>query len=137
MNLKKVVIAAIACIVLLLILLNSGMVADQAMSWVSEHPKDPDAPEVLYRAGRWCDIMGDNEKALVVYWKLYEQYPENGDLVAPALYYSADIKANGTNIIGLRKQAVPILEIIMNQYASQQEWSTKAKQLFDEVNYVH
>ena len=136
MDLKKVVITAIACIILLILLLNSSILADQAVAWVTKNPKDPEAALVLFRAGRWCDTMGDNDRAQVIYWQLDEQYPERADLVAPALFYSADILANGSNILGLRKQANPILEIIMNQYSSQQEWSTKAKKLFDEVNYV-
>jgi hypothetical protein len=134
--LKKPVVIALIVIAFFVIALNSAMIADQAISWVKENPKDVDAPIVLYRAARWCDIMGDNKKATAIYLQLYQQYPEKGDLCAPALYYVADIMANDSNITVLRQQSVPYLEIILSQYSAQGDWPTKAKQLLDEVKYV-
>ena len=134
---KKLVWTAIAIIAVFAVALNTSMIAGQAEAWVAAHPKDPNAPQVLFDAARWCDWMGDNDKAIQVYWELYQQYPERGDLCAPALYYCAYIKDNSSNIVGIRKQAVPYLEIIMDQYVGQGDWSTKAKALYDEVNYVH
>jgi len=134
---KKLIIISAAVILGLIVILNTSMVADQAMAWVSAHPKDPDAPEILYRAARWCDLLGSGDQAAVVYKKLYENYPDRADLCAPALYYLGSDLANGTYIVGIKKQALPYLGIVMNQYASQKEWCTKAKQLYDEVDAVH
>ena len=133
---KKLIWGAIALIVLFVLALNSSILADQAVAWVKANPKDPNAPLVLYRAGRWSDIMGSNDKALEIYDMLYKEYPENAELCAPALYYSAQIKTNGSNIVGLRKQALPYLDTLLNQYSTQEEWRVKAKQLYDEVNYA-
>jgi hypothetical protein len=68
---------------------------------------------------------------------LYQQYPERGDLCAPALYYTAKDKANGSYIVGIKRQALDYLNILFNQYSGQTEWCTKGKQLYDEVNYAH
>lgn len=135
--LKKLIIGAIIVIILVIIGLNSGIVADQAVSWVQAHPKDPSAPDVLYRTGRWCDIMGNDKRAAVIYLQLYQQYPERGDLCAPALYYTAADKVNNTYIVGIKKESLQYLDILFNQYSSEKEWCTKGKQLYDEVNYVH
>lgn len=134
---KKLIYAAIVFIVLFIIALNAGMVADQAVAWVNQHPKDSGAPDVLYKAARWCDLMGSNDKAVEIYWMLYQQYPERADLCAPGLYYAASIKANSSYIVALRQQANQYLQVIMDQYPSQGDWGTKAKKLYDEVNYVH
>ena len=131
---KKLVIAAILVIAVFFVALNTSMIADQATAWVKEHPKDPNAPVVLYRAARWCDIMGDNKKAIETYWSLYQQYPESSELCAAALYYSAQIQANATSA---RKLANTYLDIIIKEYPNSGNWSTKAKELYDEVNYVH
>ena len=133
---KKPIVWALIIIAIFVVVLNSGMIADLGVSWVKENPKDPDAPVVLYRAARWCDIMGDNKKATAVYLQLYQQYPEKGEFCAPSLYYVANIMANGSNIVALRQQAIPYLEIIITQYPGQGDWQLKAKQLLDEVKYV-
>lgn len=135
--LKKVVIWAIVLIVLFVLVLNSGMIAEQAIGWVQDHPKDPDAPEVLYKTGRWCDIIGDTKRSFELYSLLYQDYPERSDLCAPALYHLAEDMVNSSYIVGVKKQALPWLDIIQNQYSTQEEWREKAKQLEDEVNYVH
>ena len=134
---KKLIWGAIALIVLFVLALNSSILSDQAVGWVKANPKDPNAPLVLYRAARWCDVMGSNDRALEIYDQLYQQYPEKSELVAPALFYSAQIKANASNIVGLRRQALPYLDILLSQYSTQEEWRVKAKQLYDEVNYAH
>ncbi len=128
---------AIGLIVVTILLLNSSILADQAVDWVKANPKDPDAPLVLFRAGRWCDLMGNGDHAVEIYGKLYSDYPEKSDLCAEALFHSAEIKANASNIVALRKQALPYIDIITTQYASQEEWRSKAKKLYDEVNYAH
>ena len=128
---------AIALIVLFVLVLNSSILADQAVKWVNANPKDPDAPLTLYRAGRYCNVMGDENRALEIYAQLYAQYPERAELCAPAMYYSGEIKANSSNILAYRKQAIPFFDIVANEYSSQEEWRVKAKKLADEVNYAH
>jgi len=134
---KKLVIGALVLIGLFVLVLNTGLVADQALDWVKANPKDPQAPVVLYRTARWCDVMGSDERANAVYLQLYQQYPEKGELCAPALFYVAQNISNASYNVGVRKQALPYLEIIINDYSSQEEWRTKAKQLYDEVSYAH
>jgi hypothetical protein len=134
---KKLIYSILALLVVFILVLNSSILADQAVDWVKENPKDPDAPVVLFRAARWCNILGDENKALAIYWQIYQEYPEKSELCAPAMYYSAEIKANGSNIVAFRKQALPYLDILMNQYSSQEEWRAKGKIILDEVNYVH
>lgn len=134
---KKLMVGAGILILIFIVVLNTGMVADQAVAWVAANPKDPSAPDVLYRTARWCDLLGSDDKAAVVYLQLYQQYPERADLCAPALYHVAYNLAEGSYIVGIKKQAIPYLETIMNQYSSQEEWQAKAKQLYDEVSYAH
>ena len=134
---RNLVIVVVILIVAFIVVLNSGMVADQVVGWVNSNSKDPSAPDVLYKAARWCDIMGNDDKAAQLYGMLYQQYPERADLVAPALYYEAYDKVNGTYILGIKKQALPILDILLNQYSDQAKWCTKGKALQDEVNYAH
>jgi len=129
--------AAIALIAIFILVLNSSIIADQMVNWANANPKDPDAPLMMYRAGRYCNVMGDDNRAIEIYTQLQQQYPERGELVAPAMYYCGEIKANGSNILAYRKQAVPYLETVINEYPSQTEWGTKAKKLLDEVNYAH
>jgi hypothetical protein len=131
---KKLIVGIILVIVLFFVGLNSSMVANQAQAWAKEHPKDPDAPVVLFKAARWCDILGDNNKAKEVYWQIYQQYKERKDLCVASLYYSAEIQATASSA---RKLANAYLEIILKEYPDEGEWSTKAKTLYDEVNYVH
>ena len=134
---KKLLIAAVAIIAVFIFILNSSFLSDQATAWVKEHPKDPNSADVLYDVGRWCDLTGDNDKAIELYTLLYHQYPERGDLCAPGLYHCAAIKANGSYIRVIRLEAIPYLETIINQYPNQDDWGTKAKQLYDEVMNGH
>jgi hypothetical protein len=135
---KKMIYGAIALILLFVLVLNSSILANQVVAWADANPKDPDAPLMLYRAGRYCNVMGDDNRALEIYEHLYQEYPERAELCAPAMYYSGEIKANGSNnILAYKKQALPFLDIVVNQYSSQEEWRTKAKKLYDEVNFAH
>ncbi|HJT23381.1 MAG TPA: hypothetical protein VJ873_02315 [bacterium] len=134
---RNLIVVVAILIVAFVIVLNSGMVADQVVGWVNTNAKDPSAPDVLYRTARWCDIMGNDDKAAQLYWMLYQQYPERADLCAPALYYTAYDKANGTYILGIKKQALQYLTILLSQYSGQTDWCTKGKQLQDEVTYAH
>lgn len=134
---KKLMYGALAVIVFFILVMNSSILADQAVDWVKDHPKDPDAPLVLFRAGRWCNLLGDGEKAIEIYQELYQEFPEKSEFCAPAMYYCGEIKSDESNIVALRKQALPFLEIVTTQYASEDEWREKAKKLYDEVNYVH
>lgn len=134
---KKLMIVAVLLIAVAVVLLNPSMVASQATAWVNAHPKDPDAALILYRTGRWCDFMGGSDTARGVYLQLTQQYPKQGDLCAPALYYIASDMADGTYIVGLKKQALPYLQTIQDQYPEQTEWVAKAKELYDQVDKAH
>jgi len=131
---KKVFFFLILLATVFFVAMNSSMVADQALEWVKENPKHEYAPAAIYRAARWCDLLGDNNKAMTTYWELYQRYPERGDLCAPALYHMAQIVLD-TSVA--KQRAKDYLQIIMDQYASNEEWSSKAKQLYDEVSYGH
>jgi hypothetical protein len=136
-EIKEIAGIAVGLVALVIFILSSSFVADQAEKWVAANPKDPAAAKVLFRAARWCDLMGDNDRAVITYWKLYEQYPGETKLVAEALYQCAVIKSEGQNILVLRQQANQYLRIILDQYGVEAEWHAKAQKLFDEVNYVH
>src|SRR5215472_18701105 len=94
---KKLIAGVILLLVIVFIGLNTGMIADQSEQWVKNNPKDGHAPDVLYKSARWCDLMGDNDRAVSVYTDLYQAYPERGDLCAPALYHIAQIEIDVTN----------------------------------------
>jgi hypothetical protein len=131
---SKMIIFAILIIGVFFVALNSSMLADQAVSWVQDNPKDPNAPKVLYYAGRWCDLLGDNNKAIATYLKLYQLYPEQGELCANALYNSAEIQVETTSA---PKMANDYLQIIFDHYSTVTDWDDKAKELYDEVNHGH
>lgn len=134
---KKLIVAAAFLIVTAVLLLNPSIEAKWATSWVSANAKDPQAPEVLYRAARWCDMLGDGTTAGSLYIQLHEQYPERADLCAPALYYLAYGLANASYVVGLKKGALPYLQEMMDEYPGQEEWQSKAKKLYDEVSHFH
>jgi hypothetical protein len=129
---KKMIVVAVLLIAIFFVALNSTMLAEQAEKWVQDNPKDPNAPTVLYDAARWCDILGDNQKAMSVYMEIYQKYPEQGEICAAALYYCANIQASTTSA---PKLANTYLDIIFNQYPTVEEWNIKAKQLSDQVNH--
>ncbi len=134
---RNLIVGVVLLGIIFIVVLNSGMVADQAVGWVKDHPTDPDAPDILYKTARWCDVLGNDDKAQALYWMLYQQYPERGELCAPAMYYTAYDKFNDTDIVGVKKQAQTYLDILFNQYSGQTEWCSKGKQIQDEVNYAH
>jgi tetratricopeptide (TPR) repeat protein len=134
---QKLIVGAVFLILVSIVLLNSSMVADPVLSWVAANPKDPSAPDALYDTARCCDFLGNNDKAGAIYLQLYQQYPKRADLCAPGLYHLAYNLANGSYIVGLKRQALPYLQIIMDQYPTEGDWGTKAKQLTDEVNGAH
>ena len=134
---KKLLVVAVLLVAVAVLVLNTSLVADQAKDWVADHPQDPNAPEVLYRVGRWCDIMGSTEKAKALYLQLVQQYPKQGDFCAPALYYTASDLANGSYILGLRKQALPYLKTIQDEYPYEETWRAKAQQLSEELEKSH
>jgi hypothetical protein len=131
---KKLIIGGCCVVALFLMAMNTSMLAGQAEEWVKDNPKDLHAPKVLYYAARWCDILGDNHKAQSMYWEIYQQYPENTSLCAAALYYDADNMVQTS--AATKSYAVPILDIIINQYSNEEDWVSKAKTLRDEVTYV-
>jgi hypothetical protein len=132
---KKLIVIGVILIAIFVFALNANMIADQAEKWVKENPKDPDASTVLFEAARYCDILGDNARAQAVYWEIYQLYPEKSSVCAKALYYDAENKVETS--AATRNYAIPILDIIMGQYPSEEEWVQKAKTLKDEVTYVH
>jgi len=134
---KKILMVAVLLIAVVVVVLNTSMVGDQASAWAEANPKDENAPEVLYRAARWCDVMGNDEKAKALYLQLVQEYPKRGDLCAPALYYTASDLASGSYIVALRKQAIPYLKKILDEYPYQEDWRAKAQQLDDELEKTH
>ena len=134
---QKLIAAAVVLIVTAVLLLNPSIEAGWALSWVTANAKDPQAPEVLYRAARWCDLLGDSDTANSLYIKLHDQYPQRGDLCAPALYYLAYGMANSTYVVGLKKGALPYLQEMLSEYPGQEEWQSKGKKLYDEVSHFH
>ncbi len=119
---------------IVILLLNSSILAGPVLSWVAANPKDPSAPNFLYDTARGCDFLGNDTQAQAIYLQLYQQYPKRADLCAPALYYLASNLANGSYIVGIKKQALPYLAMIMDQYPTEGDWAAKAKKLTDEVN---
>ena len=131
---KKLIFFMALLVALFFVGLQSSMIADKTLDWVKQNPQSPYAAEALYRAARWCDFLSDDDKAVGMYLELYQRYPERADLCAPGLYHLADIIVS-SGVAKLR--AKPYLEIVMNQYASVEEWSMKAKQLYDQLDYAH
>lgn len=131
---KKLVIGGICLIFFFMIALNTTMLAEQAEQWVKNNPKDPHAPQVLFDAARWCDILGDNHKAQTVYDEIFRLYPENSAISAAALFYEAQNKVQTS--AATKSYAIPILDTLISQYPDQTEWAEKGKKLRDEVIYV-
>ncbi|HXL72565.1 MAG TPA: hypothetical protein VN963_02970 [bacterium] len=119
---------------ILVVALNPHLAADQVMNWVKQNPKYPSAPDLLYDTGRMCQFLTDGDTAIEVYNDLYQSYPDKAALCAPAMYYCGEIKADSGYIKVFRLQAVPYLQIILDQYSDQAEWVAKAQTLMNEVN---
>ena len=134
---KKLIGGIIVVVVLFVLVLNPTFIANQTIEWVKANPKNEDAPKILFYVGRGCDLTGNGEKAVTLFWFLYQQYPEKGELCAPALYYCGRIKAEGSYVKAYRMQAIQYLQIVLSQYVDQAEWQAKAKDLLNEVNYEH
>ncbi|MGH7739242.1 MAG: tetratricopeptide repeat protein [bacterium] len=128
------IIAAIVFLGFFFTLLNSSMLANQANDWVQKNPDDPNAPSVLYYAARWCDILGDNQKAIDTYMELYNDYPNQNGLCAAGLLHCAQIQQETTGAPDLAKK---YLTLIFTQYPDQTKWVTKANVILDELNHVH
>src|SRR5258708_33447473 len=95
---KKLIAVIIVLVVLFVLVLNPTFIANQTMDWAAANPKDENTPKILYYVGRGCDLTGNGEKAVSLFWLLYQQYPEKSELCAPALYYCGRIKANGSYV---------------------------------------
>lgn len=134
---KKLIAVFVVVGTLFVLVINPTIIVNQTLDWAKANPKADNAPEVLYYVGRGCDLTGSGEKAILLFELLYQQYPQRGDLCAPALYYCGRIRADGSYLRAYRLQALQYLDIVVSQYADQTEWQTKAKQLISEVNYEH
>lgn len=121
---------------ILVVALNPHLASDQVISWVKQNPKDPSAPEYLYDTGRVCQFLTDTDTATVVYNFLYQQYPDKSEFCAPAMYYCAEMKVDSSYIKVFKMQALPYLQIILDQYADQPDWVAKAQTLMNQVNGV-
>lgn len=130
---RNMIIAAVILLGLFFTLLNSSMLANQADNWVQKNPDDPNAPSVLYYAARWCDILGDNQKAIETYMELYNDYPDQNELCAAGLLHCAQIQQETTGAPALANN---YLKIIFSQYPDQTKWVAQAKVISDEVNHV-
>ncbi len=110
-----------------------GFVADKVLDYAKQNPKYVNTPDYVYQAGRLCEILQGDDAALELYNYLYVTYPDNAALCAPAMYYSGKIKAEASYLKVFRVQALPFLQIVLDQYPDQLEWNVKAKQLMTEV----
>ncbi len=126
-------ILGILIVGILVLALNPHLAADQVVNWVKQNPKDASAPDLLYDTGRICQFLQDGDTAIEVYNDLYQQYPDKGELCAAALYYCGEIEA-AADIKVYRLQAVPYLQIILDQYSDQTAWAVKAQALINQVN---
>jgi hypothetical protein len=54
-------------------------------------------------------------------------------LCAPGLYHAADLLRQ---TVPGKQRARNCLEIVMSQYEANEEWNTKAKRLYDEINFM-
>ncbi len=79
-------------------------------------------------------MLTDTDTATRVFSYIYQTYPDNAVFSAPAMYYCGRMKADSSYLKGIRAQAIPFLQIVIDQYPTQEEWVTKSKQLIDEVN---
>ncbi|HVM32168.1 MAG TPA: hypothetical protein VMU88_03475, partial [bacterium] len=65
--------------------------------------------------------------------EIYQKYPEASGYCAAGLYHCADIEVETTSA---PKMANDYLQIIFDHYASEVDWTNKAKELYEEVNHV-
>ncbi len=133
MNLKFMIFIAVVIGAVLVVVLNPHLVADQVLTWAQQNQSDPNVPEIIYDTGRACEFLTDGDTAIRMFNYLYQTYPDNAALCAPALYYCGRIKADASYLKGLRVQAIPYLQTVIDQYPKQDDWASKAQSLIDEV----
>jgi hypothetical protein len=119
---------------IIVVVINPSLVADQVLNWAKQNPQNQYTPEVLFDTARACQLLTDGDTAIKLYNYLYQQYPEKADLCAPAMYYCGEIKEEAGYIKVIRMEAVPYLQIVLDQYPDQMKWVVKARQLMSEVN---
>jgi TolA-binding protein len=115
--------------VIFFVAINTQMTSDKAMAWVETHAEHPNAPKVMFWAGWWCDMMGDDDNAIKFFWNLYKRYPEQNAYVAEGLYRIADIKAQGSS----RLSCLEYCQIVMDSYPSEEKWRNLASKLSEQV----
>lgn len=123
--------------VLVVIVISPSVVAHPVLSWAKQNPQVESAPEILFDTARFCQLVTDGDTAIELYSYLYQQYPNNAALCAPAMYYCGEIKREAGYIKVIRMEALPYLQIVLDQYPDQQKWVVKAQQLMSEVNGDH
>lgn len=134
MDLKPLIFLAVLVGVILTVALNPHLVADRVVTWAQQNQSNPNVPEILYDTGRACEFLTDGDTAIRVFNYLYQTYPDNAALCAPAMYYCGRIIADSSYLKGIRTQAIPYLQIVIDQYPKQDDWADKAQALIDEVN---
>ena len=130
---KGIIILAVLIGGILVVTLNPHLVADQVLDWAQQNTTNVNTPEILFDTAHACQTLQDGDTAIRVYNYLYQQYPDNAVLCAQAMYYCGKIKADSSYLKGIRVQALPFLDIVINEYSKQQEWADKSQQLKDEV----
>jgi hypothetical protein len=131
---KGLIILAVLLGAVLVVCLNPHLVADQVLTWAQQNAADPKTPEILFDTARSCEMLTDTDTATRVFTYIYQTYPDNAAFSAPAMYYCGKMKADSSYLKGIRAQAIPFLQIVIDQYPTQEEWVTKSKQLIDEVS---
>jgi hypothetical protein len=134
---KGLAILGILVAVLVVIVINPSMVAHPVLDWAKQNPQVESAPEVVFDTARFCQFLTDGDTAIELYEYLYQKYPDNKALCAPAMYYCGQIKQESGYIKVIRMQAIPYLQIVLDQYSDQAQWVAKAQQLMSEVNGDH
>jgi hypothetical protein len=133
---KALIFLGVLVAAILVVALNPHLASDQVINWAKQNPKDPSAPEYLYDAGRVCQFLTDTDTATEVYNFLYQTYPDQSAFCAPAMYYCGEMKVDSSYIKVFKMQAIPYLQIILDQYQDQPDWVAKAQTLMNQVNGV-
>lgn len=133
MSLKALIIPILILTGVLVVALNTGFLADKALEWASKNPDRPEAPQLVYRVARWCDLTGDDQNAVRLYLQIYERFPERRELAAESIYRAALAVSYGT----ARRQASNYLDLLFREYPEQEKWRSKGKELWDVVNKIY
>src|SRR5579862_3242791 len=96
MDLKILIFIAVLVGGILVVALNPYLVANQVLSWAKQNPANVNAPEYIYDMGRFCETLTDGDTAIQMFTYLYQTYPDNTALCAPAMYYCGKIKADSS-----------------------------------------